>query len=156
MIDYKLKNFDIFNDLYRQLLKLNLSQYKNAFDFVARLKDIHIDIFNVLLYFKLKTNFLIFLFHINLNKIYDDYFIHYIQNHKSINNINIEPAFSLKYTIRRFINIVINSSFEREKFNYIFFVQRFFIASLLFSQNNDISSSIFKKTLLRVSTIVKF
>ena len=78
------------------------------------------------LYFKLKINFFIFLFYIDLSKVYDDYFIHYIQNHKSMNNVNIESVFSLKYAIRRFINIVINSFFEREKFNYVFFVQRLF------------------------------
>ena len=33
---------------------------------------------------------------------------------------------SLKYTIRRFINIVINSFSEYEKFNYVFFAQRLF------------------------------
>ena len=43
-----------------------------------------------------------------------------------MNNVNIESIFSLKYVIRRFINIVINSSSERKKFNYVFFVQRFF------------------------------
>ena len=43
-----------------------------------------------------------------------------------MNNINIEPTFSLKYVIRYFINIVINSSSERKEFNYIFFIQRFF------------------------------
>ena len=74
------------------------------------------------LHFKLKTNFLIFFFHIDLDKIYDDYFIHYIQNHKLMNDINIESAFSLKYAIRRFINIVINFFFEREEFNYVFFI----------------------------------
>ena len=122
MIDYKFKDFDIFNNLYRQLLKLNLNQYKNVFDFVIRLKDIHIDIFNVLLYLKLKINFLIFLFHIDLDKTYNIYFIHYIQDYKSINDINIEPTFSLKYVIRHFINIVINFFFEREEFNYVFFI----------------------------------
>ena len=86
----------------------------------------------MLLYFKLKINFFIFLFHIDLNKIYDDYFIYYIQNHKPINNVNIESAFSLKYVIRRFINIVINLFSEREKFNYVFFVQRFFHRSITF------------------------
>ena len=111
---------------------MNLSQCKDAFDFVIRFKDIHIDILNVLSHFKLKTNFLIFLFHIDLNKTYDDYFTHYIQNHKSINDVNIEPAFSLKYTIRRFINIVINSFFKREKFNYIFFAQRLFYRFVIF------------------------
>ena len=80
----------------------------------------------MLSHFKLKINFLIFLFYIGLNKTYDGYFTHYIQNHKSINDINIESTFSLKYVIRRFINIVINSSFEREKFNYVFFIQRLF------------------------------
>ena len=78
----------------------------------------------MLSHFKLKINFLIFLFHIDLNKIYNNYFIHYIQNHKSINDINIESTFLLKYVIRRFINIVINFFSEREKFNYIFFTQR--------------------------------
>ena len=126
LINYKFKNFDILNNLYRQLLKLNFNQYKNAFNFVARLKNIHIDIFNVSSHFKLKINFFIFLFYIDLSKAYNDYFTHYIQNHKSINDINIESAFSLKYVIRRFINIVINSFSEREKFNYVFFAQRLF------------------------------
>ena len=75
---------------------------------------------------KLKINFFIFLFYIDLSKVYDDYFIHYIQNHKSMNDINIEPTFSLKYIIRRFINIVINFFSECEKFNYVFFIQRLF------------------------------
>ena len=120
------KGFDIFNDLYRQLFKLNLNQCKNSFDLIIRFKDIYINILNVSSHFKLKTNFLIFLFYIDLNKVYDDYFIHYIQNHKSINDVNIESTFSLKYVIRRFINIVINFFFEREKFNYVFFAQRLF------------------------------
>ena len=77
-------------------------------------------------HFKLKINFLNFLFHIDLNKVYDDYFTYYIQDHKLINNVNIESVFSLKYVIRRFINIVINSFFECEEFNYVFFAQRFF------------------------------
>ena len=114
------------------MFKLNFNQYKNAFDFVARLKDIHINILNVSLHFKLKTNFLIFLFYIDLNKVYDDYFIYYIQNHKSINDINIESTFSLKYVIRRFINIVINFFSEREKSNYVFFAQRLFHRSITF------------------------
>ena len=80
---------------------------------------------------KLKPNFLIFLFHIDLNKTYDVYFIHYIQNHKSINDINIESTFSLKHIIRRFINIVINF-FEYEKFNYVFSAQRFFYRFITF------------------------
>ena len=84
----------------------------------------------MLSHFKLKTNFFIFLFHIDLNKIYDVYFIYYIQDHKLINDINIKPIFSLKYVIRRFINIVINIFFEREKFNYIFFIQRLFHRSI--------------------------
>ena len=103
------------------MFKLNFNQCKNIFNFVARFKNIHINILNVSLYFKLKTNFLIFLFHIDLNKTYDDYFTHYIQNHKLINDVNIESIFSLKYVIRRFINIIINFFFEREEFNYIFF-----------------------------------
>ena len=43
-----------------------------------------------------------------------------------MNNINIETTFSLKYVIRRFINIIINLFFECEKFNYVFFAQRLF------------------------------
>ena len=132
MIDCKSKDFDIFNDLYRQLFKLNLNQCKNVFDFVIRLKDIYINILNVSSHLKLKINFFIFLFHIDLNKVYDDYFTHYIQNHKSINNVNIESTFSLKYAIRRFINIVINFFFKREKFNYVFFIQRLFYRLVVF------------------------
>ena len=86
----------------------------------------------MLSHFKLKINFFIFLFYIDLNKIYDDYFIHYIQNHKSMNDVNIESTFSLKYAIRRFINTVINSFFKCEKFNYAFFAQRFFYRFVIF------------------------
>ena len=86
----------------------------------------------MLSHFKLKTNFLIFLFHIGLDKIYDVYFTHYIKDHKSINDVNIESIFSLKYVIRRFINIVINFFFEREKFNYVFFIQRLFYRFIAF------------------------
>ena len=49
-----------------------------------------------------------------------------------MNNINIESTFSLKYVIRRFINIVINSFSEREKFNYVFFAQRLFYYFIVF------------------------
>ena len=74
-----------------------------------------------------------------------------------MNDVNIESVFSLEYVIRRFINIVINSFFEREEFNYVFFVQRFFIVSLLlFSQSNDISLLILKKTLSKILIIIKF
>ena len=114
------------------MFKLNLNQYKNVFDFVVRFKNIYINILNVLSHFKLKINFFIFLFYIDLSKVYGDYFIHYIQNHKSINDVNIESTFSLKYAIRRFINIVINFFFEREKFNYVFFAQRFFYRFVIF------------------------
>ena len=51
----------------------------------------------MLSHFKLKINFFNFLFHIDLNKVYNVYFIHYIQDYKSINNVNIESIFSLKY-----------------------------------------------------------
>ena len=50
-----------------------------------------------------------------------------------MNNVNIESTFSLKYAIRYFINIVINSFSEREKFNYVFFIQRFFYRFVVFS-----------------------
>ena len=133
MIDCKFKGFDTLNNLYIIYLNWVLINVKNVFDFVARLKDIHINIFNMWSHFKLKTNFLIFLFHIDLNKIYDVYFTHYIQDHILIINVNIEAIFSLKYVIRRFINIVINYFFKREKFNYVFIFNVFLIALLLFS-----------------------
>ena len=49
-----------------------------------------------------------------------------------MNDVNIESVFSLKYAIRRFINIVINSFSEREEFNYVFFAQRFFYRFVIF------------------------
>ena len=73
-----------------------------------------------------------------------------------MNNVNIETIFSLKYVTRRFINIVVNSFFKCEKFNYVIFTQRFFYRPIIFSQNNDILLSIFRKALLKVSTIIRF
>ena len=95
----KFKDFDTLNNLYRQLLKLNLNFYKNIFDYTTRLKGIYINIINISSHLKLKTNFLIFLFHTSLDKAYDIYFIYYIQNYKLINDINIEIVFFLKYVI---------------------------------------------------------
>ena len=109
----KFKGFNTFNDLYRQLFKLNLDQYKNVIDFIARLKNIYNDIINLSFKLKLKTNFFIFLFYTGLNKLNDAYFTYYIQNHKFINNVNIKIIYSLKYVIIRFIQIIINFFFER-------------------------------------------
>ena len=49
----------------------------------------------------------------NLNNANNAYFIHYIQNHKFINDINIEIIYLLKYVITRFIQIMINFFFKR-------------------------------------------
>ena len=84
----------------------------------------------MLLYLKLKINFFIYFFHIDLSKTYDIYFTYYIQNYKSKNDVNIEAAFLLKYVIRRFINIIINFFSEREKFDYFFSLNAFLIALL--------------------------
>lgn len=43
----KPKGSGTLNDLYRQLLKLDLSQCKDASDYAARLKAVHIDIINI-------------------------------------------------------------------------------------------------------------
>ena len=120
----KLKGFGTLNNLYRQLLKLNLNFYKNIFNYTARLKGIYINITNISSYLKLKTNFLTFLFHTSLSKAYDIYFIYYIQNYKPINDINIEVVFFLKYVISRFIQIVINLFSKRTEFNYTFTAYR--------------------------------
>lgn len=122
--DNKPKGSGTLNDLYRQLLKLDLGQCKDASDFAARLKGIHTDITNVSPKLKLETNFLIFLFHTGLGKAYDAYFTHYIQNHKPMNEANTEPAFSLEYATTRFIQTVTNPSSERTESSYAFAAQR--------------------------------
>ena len=73
-----------------------------------------------------------------------------------MNNVNIEPIFSLKYIIRYFINIVIYLFLNVRNSIMFFLFNVFLIALLLYSQNNDISLSIFKKTLLKVLTIIRF
>ena len=65
---------------------------------------------------KLNENFLIFLFHIELRKKHEDYFLHYTQNYTFVNIIE-RPAFTLKYVTQRFIQIVINPSATRSEFN---------------------------------------
>ena len=74
----KPKGSNTLNDLYRQILRLDLNQSKDASDYTARLKGLYIDITNISPYLKLETNFLIFLFHTGLGKAYDGYFTYYI------------------------------------------------------------------------------
>ena len=87
--EQQVQRFSTLNNLYRRLFNLELDIYKNALNFVTQFKGIYIKITNICLTFKLKTNFFIFLFYLNLNKFYNVYFIHYIQEHKSINDKNI-------------------------------------------------------------------
>ena len=109
----KFKGFGTLNNLYRQLLKLDLTSYKDTLDYATRLKGIYIDIINILLALRLETNFLIFLFYTNLGKSNKAYFTYYIQNHKAINKENTLSAFSLEYATQRFIQTVTYSSSNR-------------------------------------------
>lgn len=122
--DNKPKGSGTLNDLYRQLLKLDLGSCKDASDYAARLKGIHTDITNISPHSKLETNFLTFLFHTGLGKTYDAYFTHYIQNHKPMNDANTEAAFSLEYATSRFIQTVTNPSSKRTESNYTFAAHR--------------------------------
>ena len=65
---------------------------------------------------KLNENFLIFLFHIGLGKEHEDYFLHYTQNHASVDAIG-RPAFTLEYATQRFIQTVTNPSATRSESN---------------------------------------
>ena len=116
----KSKGSGTLNDLYRQLLKLDLSSCKDTSDYAARLKGIHTDITNMSPALKLETNFLIFLFHTGLGKSNEAYFTHYIQNHKAMNEENTLPAFSLEYATQRFIQTVACPSSDRQESSYAF------------------------------------
>ena len=111
----KPKGSGTLNDLYRQIITLDLSQCKDATDFASRLKAIHTDITNIAPRLKLETNFLIFLFHTGLGKAYDTYFTHYTQTHKPNNDDNTEPAYSFEYATNRFIQTAINPSSTRQE-----------------------------------------
>ena len=111
----KPKGSDTLNDLYRELLKLELVQCKDAVDFATKLKSVHTDITNLSPALKLETNFLTFLFHTGLGKGYDAYFTHYTQNHKPMNEENNAPAQTLEYATSRFIKTFATPSSQREE-----------------------------------------
>ena len=72
---------------------------------------------------KLNENFLIFLFHTDLEKKHKDYFLHYTQNHAFVNAVE-RPTFTLKYATQRFIQTVTNPSATRGEFNLKIIVSR--------------------------------
>ena len=91
---------------------MKLSNYKNVFEYVKKFKELHNEIRTIYKKLRLNDVYLIFLFYIELDKEYENYFLYYTQTHDIINAVE-KFAFTLKYVIQRFIQIVINSSISR-------------------------------------------
>ena len=91
---------------------MKLSDYKNVFKYAEKFKELHNKIRTIYKKLRLNDVYLIFLFYIELDKEYKNYFLYYIQTHDAINIVE-KFVFTLKYVTQRFIQIVINSSVSR-------------------------------------------
>ena len=91
---------------------MKLSDYKNVFEYAEKFKELHNKIRTIYKKLRLNDVYLIFLFYIELDKEYKNYFLHYTQTHDIINVVE-KFVFTLKYVTQRFIQIVINSSISR-------------------------------------------
>ena len=112
----KPKGSGTLNDRYRRLLDLKLSDFTSASEYAGKFKETHNDIRNMHEELRLNENFLIFLFHTGLGKEHEDYFLHYTQNHASVDAVG-KPAFSLEYATQRFIQTVTNPTATRGESN---------------------------------------
>ena len=98
----KLKGFNSLNDRFRRLSLLKLNDYKNVFEYAEKFKELHNKIRTIYKKLRLNDVYLIFLFHIELNKEYKNYFLYYTQIHDTINAVE-KFVFTLKYVTQRFI-----------------------------------------------------
>ena len=100
------------NDLYAQLLQLELAHCKDVPDYIAQFKKLLNDIYMMSTALKLETNLVIYLFHRGLGRKHDAYFTNYTQTHEALkdkeNGTGQEPAFTLEYATNRFLNTVRN------------------------------------------------
>ena len=122
--NYKLKGSNSLNNRFRRLSLLKLSDYKNVFEYAEKFKELHNKIRTIYKKLRLNDVYLIFLFYIELDKEYKNYFLYYTQTHDTINAIE-KFAFTLKYVTQRFIQIVINSSISRIELILELIVTRF-------------------------------
>ena len=91
---------------------MKLSDYKNVFEYAEKFKELYNKIRTIYKKLRLNDVYLIFLFHIELDKEYENYFLYYTQTHDIINAVE-KFVFTLEYVTQRFIQTVINSSISR-------------------------------------------
>ena len=119
----KLKGLGTLNNLYRQLIQVDLRSYDRASDYIIKFKSILTSIYLISPAFKLETNFLIFLFYTGLSKAQNQYYTNYTQTYTPFKNkldldnatkvVRQEAAYSLEYAINRFLQIVKNPLLNR-------------------------------------------
>ena len=120
----KLKGSGTLNDLYRQLIQVDLRSCDGASDYIAKFKSILTSIHLISPALKLETNFLIFLFHTGLGKAQNQYYTNYTQTHAPLKDkldpddatkvVGQEAAYSLEYATNRFLQTVKNPSSNRD------------------------------------------
>ena len=92
---------------------MDLRSYNGASDYIVKFKSILISIYLILPVFKLKTNFLIFLFYTGLGKAQNQYYTNYTQTYAPLKDkldpdnatkvVKQEAAYSLEYVTNRFL-----------------------------------------------------
>ena len=75
--DCKLKDSDSLNNRFRRLSLLKLNDYKNVFEYAEKFKELHNKIRTIHKKLRLNDVYLIFLFYIELDKEYKNYFLYY-------------------------------------------------------------------------------
>ena len=120
----KLKGSGTLNDLYRQLIQVDLRSCDGASDYIAKFKSILTSIHLISPALKLETNFLIFLFHTGLGKPHNQYYTNYTQTHAPLKDkldpndatkvVGQEAAYSLEYATNRFLQTVKNPPSNRD------------------------------------------
>ena len=120
----KLKGLGTLNNLYRQLIQVDLRSYDGASDYIAKFKSILTFIHLISPVFKLETNFLIFLFYTGLGKAQNQYYTNYTQTYTPLKDkldpdnatkvVGQEAAYSLEYATNRFLQTVKNPSSNRD------------------------------------------
>ena len=119
----KPKGSGSLNDRYRQLMDLKLKDCKDASEYAGKFKELHNEIRNMHESLRLNENFLVFLFHAGLGKEHEDYFLHYSQNHGTVDEAG-KASFTLEYATRRFIQTVTNASVTRSQSNSVMVATR--------------------------------
>lgn len=99
----KPKGSGILNSLFYRRDHLNLSVCKSHTDYINQYQQLLCEIQEVSSAINIDVNESIYRFHTSLGKDYSSYILRYTQTHDAFYKDN-EAAFTLYYTIRRFLN----------------------------------------------------